>query len=600
MNKLQSVVAIFIAMLFAGSCGGGVQGITGVDADLALDSGFHAVRFNSEGKGDPSLADTVSLEVSSRSSQVVVLVAIDDSIPMQDIVVHLEYDASRFSPVSTEFMELVENCVELSIANVVGLVGLCQTTADPARTRRGQFAEVTFEREPMPQRRQVSNPQSKPVNVMYDPDQITQGKSGFEISKSTAEDGDPATCTIYSIFATGDGDDNGETNLSDITPLVSLNVFKEVTDTNFGPAGTDYDRNGEANLTDLTQIVLQFSKNYTGLEVLLGNSPTLTSGDILRPLAFADGTPAQRTGSNSTTADWRKVFRTWDVSITVEDMQAVDTDEDGTVYISALVVDGVAVGGPAKGEAFTGLALTYETGPPVITGIELSFPGDDIWAKDPDSGDYLVIITENSVDGEEGNSEPFAPENIGVEATVTIEGQVDPVVNNSLVLWHVFAGGGLGNVDNLFEKGKVTFNDRGRLVIQAQAIGDFGVTGDITFLLCSIDSLALELEGGGVGPVDVNSGSLVQFVATGTFDWDSVDNGNEVDLDLTTICSWAGLPDGTNTGMFVINSDIGSLSTTSADSGDSIRVTCEYPGTDNITIYDNLKRASNFVRVNIN
>lgn len=600
MNRLHPVVALSIAMLIAASCGGNVQGLVGPDADLALDKGFRAVRYNSQGKGDPSLADTVSLEVSSRSDQVVVLVAIDDRIPMQDVVVYLEYDETRFSPVSTEFLELVENCVELSIADVVGLVGLCQTTADQSRMRKGQFAEVTFERRPMPQLRQVSNPHFTPVNEIYEPTQLSQGKSGFEISKSTAEDGDPATCTIYSIFATGDGDDNGETNLSDITPLVSLNFFNSVSDTNFGPAGTDYDGNGEANLSDLSQIVMQFSKNYTALEVLLGNSPTLASGDIFSPLAFADGTPAQRTGSNSTTDDWRKVFRTWDVAITIEDMQAVDTDEDGTVYISALVVDGVAVGGPAKGEAFTGLALTYETGPPVITGIELSFPGAETWAKDPGSGDYLVIITENSVDDIDENAEPFAPENIGVEATLTIEGQVDPVINNTLVLWHVVAGGGLGNVDNLFEKGKVTFIDRGRLVIQAQAIGDFGVTGEITFLLCSIDSLALELDGGGAGPLDVNSGETVQFVATGTFDWDSVDNGNEVDLDLTTICSWAGLPDGTNTGMFVINSDVGSLNTTSADSGDSIRVTCEYPGTDNITIYDNQKRASNFVRVNIN
>ncbi len=516
---------------------------------------------------------------------------------MRDVMVHLEFDETRFSPVSSEFAGLVENCLELAITDFAGIVPLCQSSFDEPMQRRGQFAEVVFDNRPMMQIRRASAIHSTPVNTAYDAPQIGFPKSGFEVTKSFAADSDPANFTIFSIFATGDGDDNKETNLADIAGLIIPGNYNvAVTPTNFGSAASDYDSNGETNLADLAQIAMHYQETYTGIEVMLGNTAALGGTDILRTLTFESGVKSSRTGAPFSTTDWAEVYRTWDDSITIDEMIAADTDEDGTVYISARVTDGTT-----QGTAFTGVPLTYETGPPVVTGITLDFPDSASYVQDPPgSGNYLVIITEKSVDAIESNNEPFAPESLGVLATLTIEGEVDPLQDNSLVVWNVVDGGGLGAVDNGLEKGMTTFIDRGRLTIQAQAVGNFGVTGEITFLLCSIDSIVLELQAGGTGPESVNSGDPVQLVATGTFDWDSVDNANEVDLDISGVCNWASLADAGNTGSFVINADTGVVNTTNTDSGDSTRITCEFPGTDDVTIFDNMKRASNFFEVIIN
>ena len=103
------------------------------------------------------------------------------------------------------------------------------------------------------------------------------------------------------------------------------------------------------------------------------------------------------------------------------------------------------------------------------------------------------------------------------------------------------------------------------------------------------------------GAVSVNAGQSVAFKAVGTFDSDNVDaSGNEETLDITPYVNWAGLPDATNTGTYSIDTGVGALDTTGAASGDSIRVSAEFPRTDDVTLNDNQKRASNFVRVNVN
>jgi hypothetical protein len=99
--------------------------------------------------------------------------------------------------------------------------------------------------------------------------------------------------------------------------------------------------------------------------------------------------------------------------------------------------------------------------------------------------------------------------------------------------------------------------------------------------------------------VSVNAGDVVQFDVTGTFDWDGVVNGNEVTQDLTAYCNWTAVADPPETA-FAFDTGAGSLDTTGAGSGAEINATCQFPRTDDITLYDNLPRASNFVTVNIN
>jgi hypothetical protein len=91
----------------------------------------------------------------------------------------------------------------------------------------------------------------------------------------------------------------------------------------------------------------------------------------------------------------------------------------------------------------------------------------------------------------------------------------------------------------------------------------------------------------------------VQFKVTGTFDFDTdPTNGNEETQTLTPYCNWGALVNPAGTPI-KFDSGVAKLNTTGAAHGAKYQVTCEFPTTDDVSIYDNVKRASNFVTVNI-
>jgi hypothetical protein len=238
----------------------------------------------------------------------------------------------------------------------------------------------------------------------------------------------------------------------------------------------------------------------------------------------------------------------------------------------------------------------------VITGItEISFAGSESWPTDG-NGNFIVLVTELSVDGTVGNAEAFAPELLDLVGTVEFnDDPLDTGDGTENLIWFLSKGAGLATIDNTAgSKGDLRFINRGEVEITAQLVNDPLTTETIGFVLLSIESLELELAGGGAGPANVASGTDVEFSVTGTFDLDDSINGNEVTQDLTGFCNWALLPDAGNTGGFSINTLDAVLNTDDADSGDSVDVTCEYPRTETITLGDNQKRTSNFVTVNIN
>jgi hypothetical protein len=106
--------------------------------------------------------------------------------------------------------------------------------------------------------------------------------------------------------------------------------------------------------------------------------------------------------------------------------------------------------------------------------------------------------------------------------------------------------------------------------------------------------------GNGNSPVNVGSGSNVQFTVTGVFDWDSVTNGNELSAVITGFSSWGLTPAVGNSGNFRLRTDTGVLQTSAAQSGDSALVYAEFPNTDNVLLFDNKKRSTAPFTVTIN
>jgi hypothetical protein len=158
---------------------------------------------------------------------------------------------------------------------------------------------------------------------------------------------------ILSIFATGDGNSDGETNIADLTPLVSYGYYgRSVSDGDLGPAAVDYDRNGEVNIADVTALGQHLGERTTAVEVLLGDSDVFSVCDM--PFATLDWQAGAWTAPSGAIDSWDEVFRVWGGEVTLNEVLTADYNADGTVYISARASDGTACG-----DAFMGLDLDY-------------------------------------------------------------------------------------------------------------------------------------------------------------------------------------------------------------------------------------------------
>ncbi|MCC7479373.1 hypothetical protein IT575_13085 [bacterium] len=378
----------------------------------------------------------------------------------------------------------------------------------------------------------------------------------------------------------GDGNNDGTVSVQDLTPI-GLNFNQSTSDANKNSArDADYNKDGKVTVQDLANIGINFGASLGGYAILSGSSAGSLTELERRDRANEFTAPTSADG----VLQW-----SWDGDEVTE-----------TTFYNVRPYDKTGALGDASTEVIqVDPALPGQT-PVDVT--EIVFEGSDTWLKQ--GNDFAVILTELSVDDTPGNAEAIdiLAEALDLKAMVEIqEDPGNPIDGTTIVQWVLVEGGGLADVSNAVgTKGQATFHDRGRVVIEAHLLGDFTKSAQIAFRLFTIDSLALELAGGGAGPAAVNAGTDVDFTATGTFDWDGAVNGDELTRDLTQYVNWAVLPGGANTGNFSLNTTLGLLNTDNAASGDSAQVVCEYPGTAEVTLFDNQRRSSDPIDVSIN
>ncbi|MCH7471950.1 hypothetical protein IIA79_03255 [bacterium] len=413
MMKTHNTVFMVCAMLALGlslaACGGGNSGaqfseeptLAGDTFMGIIEGDFKAVRYNDAGYRDSALNATFDLQTVTSGATTTVTVLVNDADPMFGAALDLHYDVAKYSPVDIGFATLIEDPLELAVTRVSGLVALAQVDAQGAAVRKGEFATVTFLHEPMRQVSAVGDPHDEEVNFSYAPTQVTNGQEGFVVTKSTAEAGNPCAFMIYSIFALGDGNNDSETNVGDLTPMVSFGNYQgSVSDANYSPAATDYDGNSEVNIADLTPIGIHLGSQTTGIEILLGDDPNFDATDAaLSTIPWGDPSPDPFPPATGAT-DWADVFGTWNGNVTMDELIAADTNTDGTLFVSARTVNS-ATGN--MGPSFTGLPLTYIPPPEGFT-----------------LGDFIVQIV-NSDNGTGGD-------------TYGADGTAEVVANSSLTL----------------------------------------------------------------------------------------------------------------------------------------------------------------------
>ena len=371
---------VLMGLLGLWSCGGGTAGFStdsltpAVDSFKGISAGdFKAIRFNDAGYRDSALNPTLDLQSVTSGDVTTVTIAVNDTDPMYGVAMELIYDTSKYTPEKVEFGNLISTPVEMASTRTAGLVALGQVDINGVSRRSGDFAVVTFNAGALRTVSAAGDAHSVLMNRTYDPAQLTiAGADGFTLTKATAEAGDPAVYSIYNIFMVGDADDNGESNIADLTPMIAYgNYGVAITDANLATAVTDFSGDGETNISDLTPLGQHLQEVTTGIEIVLGDSATFTGGETpLATLAWADGAGGVR--PPVATADWGDIWRAWGGTVTQAECLAADTNTDGTVFISARPTNGTTAF-----DTFPGLAITAGPPPPenvIVTDFTAEIP----------------------------------------------------------------------------------------------------------------------------------------------------------------------------------------------------------------------------------
>ncbi len=234
-----------MASLLIHSCGGG-----GSEIAQGLDPAPDSPReFSLTVLDESFLADSVaefSLELRQADNQLVVRVLVDNAEDLRAAYIQLEYDERFYTPLGVDaegLLGLPAELLSLSVTDRPGIVGYGEVLIRPDEAAgyngAGLLAEIRFRNSPFEQTR---------VAAMAPDD----NSSATTLEFITGLD------TFWYYYSTGDYDQNGQTNIADLTPLGR----------HFGESGPfdeatvqgviDYDNNDLINISDVTGIGIGF------------------------------------------------------------------------------------------------------------------------------------------------------------------------------------------------------------------------------------------------------------------------------------------------------------------------------------------------------
>ena len=248
MRTQTSFLLAVAASIFLVSCGGS-KAPQGLDI-LPDEPGKFTLRALDESYvGDGTAQFRLELDESGEIVQARIYV--DEALDLQAAYVELKYDSRFYSPADVAADGLLaspEELISLSVTDHPGVLAygevLIGLDDKPGYTGEGLLATVEFQRTPFEQTRAVAEA----------PDD--------NLSKTTLRFTD-ATNTFWYYYSTGDYDQNGETNIADLTPLGR----------HFGKTGpfeessvlsvVDYDSNDIINISDVTGIGIGYGSTVS-------------------------------------------------------------------------------------------------------------------------------------------------------------------------------------------------------------------------------------------------------------------------------------------------------------------------------------------------
>jgi hypothetical protein len=217
---------------------------------------FEVIRYDEAGKRSTALNGTLDLDAAARDFGLVeVSVGIADASPTRTVALDVRYDPLRYTLVQADLTGLLGSdgdSLGLAVLDRRGVAGLGQTRlGDPQQfaAARGKFATLQFRARPAP--KHVSFTGGAHHNALG----ISGGWNHLVMPNLQVDIDAPQESIDVRWTAAwhrADGDQNGEVNLADLTPIGQK--YGRIPSEDWTAVPADYDSNNEVFIPDLTPI----------------------------------------------------------------------------------------------------------------------------------------------------------------------------------------------------------------------------------------------------------------------------------------------------------------------------------------------------------
>jgi len=308
--------------------------------------GFEVIRHDAQGYLSSSLNSTLNLRLDETGGEHALVIGVNDASFTNAVTMELRYDAKAVHPDRAEFHGLLGNSSQVislavldKVAGIAGVGEACIGDYRPLRLK-GDFATVYFADGPSTATRTASIAPWPIAGVGA----IVGGVGNFI---GTSDGSSTATATWYAgwtTWDTGDGSQDGQVNLADITPIaVQFGKSWQTGTIVWSALKGDYDTNGTVTLGDLPRIAQHFNETCTQYIVEIGDNDAAATNvsTFGSPILWTAGTlpipPDPGTAGDLSTA-----FRSWSVTFTGADFATLggkDANADGNVRITVFGED---------------------------------------------------------------------------------------------------------------------------------------------------------------------------------------------------------------------------------------------------------------------
>lgn len=586
-------VAAILAALVVGtaSCGGGASlrpSSTGSTTGASSDTGkastaspdFTLQVFGASGSGVPCATEKNLRVTATRAADgtTTVLVSVVDADNISAALMHLKFDPTAYVPIDVvQGPFFGRHTIFFTLTDRRGIVPIGVIIPNPDKnpgvSGTGLVATVRFA--------PAGKTSSRSIGFFNDAaptapvDQVLLGAIALDSSNYPVID--------FFERNRGDGNNNGEVEISDLVP-VALYYAQQVATSPFLDI-VDFNIDGEVGIADLGPMAEYYATTLLGYDVewtndqVAGPWTRLVNPNNATALATIRRVPDARPTAPLTTDGWvHYVFKdTANPALLV-----------GKRYYR---VTPIATNTPPD----KGIISTVGTATGLGGYTSLHFTAVDTH----------LILTEKTQNPlfTPATWEPFAKKTVQLQCMGTpIGGGPDEDVTASaqwIVVNNDWAAG-VGNTTGT--KGLVTGIDRGLATVRAYAPHRLDLFAETPIQVCTIDSILVKANGN-TSPVTVPLGGNQQFTAQGVFADGQGGPSDSVNEDLTTFVNWLEWPPvdpithlPTNHGIFIFDS-LGKLYLTDPNllSGDSELVFAEFPTVEPITLNFGYKATSNTI-----